>query len=204
MSDDRRFEEGSAELSDSFEPLSDGMPLEFDPDDYDDVPAGYTLAERILGIFTVFLSVLLLAGSVAFWWYFLRRLSICPVSLDNRELYSTMLICCAAVTGAFTLSQVMRRQSIRLENWLVNICLSGAVTTVIMILFNSVTLGHPFEWADVLTTACFSVSGCALPAAVWFGLWALVRQMIIHIRTENNRDGEAVAEAVRAQCEGRF
>lgn len=203
MSDDRRFEETSEQM-DCFEPLSDDLPMDFDPEEYDEMPRGYALTERILSVSTVTLSALLLAGSLVFWWYFVRRLSICPVSLANRELYPPMLFCCAGVTAAFTLSQIMRRQRPGLERWLINLCFSGAVTTLIMVLFNTFTLGRPFEWADVLSTACFSVSGCALPAAVWFVLWAAVCKLISHIRRENRRGKELVAAAVRAQCEGRF
>ncbi len=187
-----------------FEPVSEDTPEEFEPE-YEPVYAGrYSAAERVLSGFTMVLSALLLLGSIAFWWFFTRRLSICPGSLPNKEFYPPLLICCAAVTLAFAISQIMRRQRICPENWLMNICFSGAVTTVIMTLFSTVTLSQPFKWADLLTTICFSISGCALPAALWFVLWAVGLLFIDHIRWENSKDKAAVYAAVRSQSESRF
>lgn len=200
---------------DDFYPISDDQPEEFEPDavsfdeysdDYDDidnVPASF--AERLLSVVTITLSVLLTIGSVVFWWYFVSRLSICPASVSNRELYPAMLFCCAAVALAVTIAQVMRRKTYPSpESWMINICLSGAITTVIMTIYNSAVLGNVFEWGDVLPTLCFSVSGCAMPAAVFALLWALALRLIDHISYESSRDRDTVYADVIAQCHGRF
>ena len=87
---------------------------------------------------------------------------------------------------------------------MINICASGTITALLMTIYNSVVLGNAFEWLDVIPTVCFSVSGCALPAAVFALVWALVMALIDHVRYENSKDRAAVFADVLAQCEGRF
>jgi len=192
---------------DGFEPLSDGLPEEYDPEDadleYDDAPRSFT--ERLLSGVTITLSLLLTAGSVVFWWYFVSRLCICPAAVNNYRLYPAMLAACASVALAVTIAQAMRRRTYPSpESWMINICSSGAITTVLMVIYNSAVLGNAFEWGDVLPTLCFSVSGCAMPAAVFAVIWALVLLLIDHVRYENSKDRGAVLADVLAQCKGRF
>lgn len=201
---------------DDFEPVSDGLPEEYEPeenevadfDDSDEIDDGCyerSFAERLLSIVTVALSLLLTAGSVVFWWYFVSRLSICPSSINNHKLYPVMLITCTAVAAAVTIAQAMRRRTYpSTESWMVNICVSGVITSLLMTVYNSVVLGNAFEWPDVIPTVCFSVSGCALPAVVFALVWALVLALIDHVRYENSKDISAVYADVLAQCEGRF
>ncbi len=193
---------------DGFQSVSDGQPEEFDlPEDgyeYEE-ENGSSLAERLLYAATIVLSVLLTAGSAVFWWYFVRRLTICPASVNNREIYPVMLTACALIALAVTIAQVMRRRSYPSpESWMVNICVSGAISAVLMTVYNTVVLDNVFEWGDVLPTLCFTVSGCALPAAIFALVWALIMILIDHIRYENSRNRDAVYASVIAQCEGRF
>ena len=202
---------------DDFEPVSDGQPEEFEPDDedilYDDEeyfeededcpPPAFV--ERLLSVLTIALSLLLTAGSVVFWWYFVSRLSICPSSINNHELYPVMLFTCAAVSLAVTVGQVMRSRTYpTTAGWMVNICASGAISALLMTVYNSVVLGRAFEWMDVVPTVCFSVSGCALPASIFFVVWALILRLIDHVRYENSKDRDAVYADVLALCEGRL
>jgi len=201
---------------DDFEPVSDGQPVEYEPeeaefdgdDEYyeeygEELPR--STAERVVSGMTLVLSVLLVAGSLVFWWYFVRRLSICPAAIHNRELYPVMLITCAVTAAAVIAVQFLRRREYPTpEGWMVSICISGAITTVITTIYNTAVLGNVFEWGDVLPSLCFSVSGCALPAAVAALILGLILMLIDHIRYENSKDADAVRAAVLDQCRGRF
>lgn len=199
------------------EELTAAEPVEFEPAEepfedeyYDDaeeeavMDERYAKAERVLTVATCSLSVLLLLGSIAFWWYFVSRLSVCPIAVLNWKLYPTMLICCAAVTLAYSISEIMRRLPVSVENWMVSLCISGAISTVIMILFNVFTLGNAFSWMDAVTILCFSVSACALPAAVYTALRALFGLLCQQIEREKAADPATLRADVRAQCESRF
>ena len=201
---------------DDFEPVSDGQPVEYEPeeaefdgdDEYyeeygEELPR--STAERVVSGLTLALSVLLTAGSLVFWWYFIRRLSICPVAIHNRELYPVMLTACAVTAVAVTAVQFVRRREYpTAEGWMINICISGVITTVLMTIYNTAVLGNVFEWGDVLPSLCFSVSGCSLPAAAAALILGLILMLIDHIRYENRKDADAVRASVLDQCRGRF
>ncbi len=199
--------------------FSGGDPVEYEPTEYAyeeqdvyeesvteeyDSEIHYAKAERVLTIATSVLGAMLLLGSIAFWWYFVSRLSACPISIVNWKLYPAMLICCAAVTLAYSVSEIMRRLPVSVENWMVNICISGAVSAVIMILFNTFTLGNEFSWMDTVTILCFAVSGCALPAAVYTALRGIAGGLLWQIEREKAVDSKTLYADINAQCEGRF
>jgi len=186
-----------------YEPVDDLYEEESVAEEYDS-EIRYAKAERVLSIATSVLAVMLLLGSVAFWWYFVSRLSACPISIVNWKLYPAMLICCAAVTLAYSVSEIMRRLPISVENWMINICISGAVSAVIMILFNIFTLGNEFSWMDTVTILCFAVSGCALPAAIYTALRSIAGGLLWQIEREKAVDSKTLYADVKAQCEGRF
>ena len=196
-------------IFEGFEPLDDGEPEEYCP--HESEPAGggqperqYAKAEKALTVLTGVLSVLLIIGSLVFWWYFASRLTICPLIINNYRLYGAMLICCAVVTLAATVVQTVRRTLLNLENWMLNMCVSGLITAVIMVIYNVTALGNSAEFNDVLTILCFSVSGCALPAAVYCAVRWAAESMESWIRRNESKDRAAVYSDVQAQCEGRF
>jgi|GEM_PF-1877827 len=196
-----------------YDPEADDMYDEYAPDSFedeyedeyeDDRSESYIKAERFLTVVTSILSVILLLGSIVFWWYFVSRLTSCPIAILNWKLYPAMLICCSAVTLAFTISEIMRRKPILPENWMINICISGAVSTAIMLIFNTVTLGNDFSWMDAVTILCFSVSCCALPAAVYTALRAVFGCISDQVYREKAVDRGTLYADIRSQCEGRF
>ncbi len=191
-------------MADAFQPLSDGAPEEYLPSESGGDPNRYAKAERALTVLTGILSVLLIIGSIVFWWYFGSKLSACALVINNYQLYTAMLIGCAAIPLAVTAVQALLRVRVSLESWMVDMCASGFICAVIMLIYNSAALGSGFAANDLLTILCFSVSGCALPAAVY----TLIRWGIESIAAWAGRsamlDREMVYSDVRAQCEGRF
>lgn len=198
----------------------DGEPAEFVPaedvsseysfDDYyeeyaqGDDPDRYSVAERVLTVATTVLACLLLAGSTLFWLYFVSRLSICPISILNHRLYSTMLVCCTAVPLAYAVSEVMRRLPVTVEHWMVSLCVSGGISAVIMVLFNTFTLQNPFSWMETLTILCFAVSACALPAAVFTALRWVAGLFAAQLRRERSVPEEILLADAAVQSESRF
>lgn len=164
----------------------------------------YAKAEKALNVITTVLSVLLVGGSLVFWWYFSTRLSVCPLVINNYQLYQVMLIGCAAIPLAATVLQAVFRRPVNAEGWMVNMCASGVLTAIVATICNVSAFGNSFAWNDFLTTLCFSVSGCALPAAIY----ALIRWLVVRLTDWVRRtaaiDREIVYADVLAQCEGRF
>ena len=192
-------------FTDDFVPISDNEPEEFIPtEETGGNEQRYEKAEKTLNIVTGVLSVLLILGSLVFWWYFAGRISVCAMVINNYKLYGAMLISCAAVTFAATVIQAVRRTRICPENWLVNMCVSGLITAVAMVIYNVTALGHSAAMNDVLTILCFSISGCALPAAI-YTLIRLAAERLIGWTGNNAAKDRAVLYAdVQAQCESRF
>ena len=156
----------------SFKPVSDSQPEEFVPVEHDEnisdiidaeenQPEQYAKAEKALGIVTGVLSCLLIIGSLVFWWYFASRIIACPIAVNKYQLYGGMLICSAIVTLCFTAVQAIRRTPVSAESWMINMCLSGVITAIIMAIYNFGILGSPFAMDEAMTILCFSISGCA-------------------------------------------
>lgn len=186
-----------------FEPIDDGQPEEYFPDEAAQ-PEQYAKAEKVLTVITYILSGLLIVGSLAFWWHFVSNLSICPVAVTNYELYQAMLVACAVIPLLFTVVQAVRRSRITPEGWMINMCISGVITAIVMVIYNVTALGGAFEWNEVLTILCFSVSGCALPAAVYTAVRYLIERFCGWVRWSSSIDREIVFADVRSQCQGRF
>lgn len=162
----------------------------------------YDLAERVLGIVTTVLAVLLLLGSLAFWLYFCLKLSRCAPTLNNWRLYSGMLICCAAIPAILAAAQFFLHKPVSAEKWLVNMCLSGVITAAFLLVMNSAILGNAFSFSDVPTLLCFSVSGCALPAALYMVIRLLLTRLVGSIKRARALDGERMRRDVLALSSG--
>lgn len=199
----------------AFEPVSDSQPEEFIPAEHDEntidiidaeenQPEQYAKAEKALGIVTGVLSCLLIIGSLVFWWYFASRITACPIAVDKYQLYGGMLICSAIVTLCFTVGQAIRRTPVSAESWMINMCVSGVITAIIMAIYNFGILGSPFAMDEALTILCFSISGCAFPAAIFSIVYWLVNRFINWVRQTASRDRNTVYSDVLRQCEGRF
>lgn len=186
-----------------FEPVSDDQPEEYFPYDTAE-PEQYAKAERALTVITYILSGLLVVGSFVFWWYFVSNLSVCPIAVNDYELYQAMLVGCAVIPLLFTVVQAVRRSRVTPEGWMMNMCISGVITAIIMIIYNITALSHSFEWHNALTILCFSVSGCALPAAVYTVVRYLIECFCGWVRWSASIDRETVLADVRSQCEGEF
>lgn len=201
---EKNFGTSERNMADDFQPLYDGAPEEYQPSESGDNPTRYAKAEKALTVLTGILSVLLVIGSIVFWWYFGSRLSSCALVINNYQLYTAMLIGCAAIPLAVTVVQALLRVRVSVESWMIDMCVSGLICAVIMLIYNSTALGGGFAVNDALTILCFSVSGCALPAAVYtFVRWAIESIAAWTCRSAM-LDRETVYSDVRAQCEGRL
>lgn len=199
-----------------FEPIYKGQPEEYEPTELDEnvigiiYPEGsqpeqrYSKAERVLTVMTGVLSALLILGSLVFWWYFVSRLSICAISINNYRLYQAMLVGCAVIPLVTTVVQAVRRTRISAESWMLNMCVSGLITAIVMVIYNMAALGNGFAFNDALTILCFSISGCALPAAVYTVVRYLIDRLCGWVRDSASLDRQTVYADVQAQCEGRF
>lgn len=201
-------------VTEVFEPATDAAPEEFVPDSaeefseeaFDDAgsPPQYEKAEKALNIISYALSALLVLGSLVFWWYFAGRLSVCPLVVNDYKLYQGMLIGCASVPLVFTVIQALRRRPANAESWMINMCFSGLVTAAAMILYNTYSLGNDLAMNNVLTVLCFSISGCALPAAIYTFIRWIADLLCDSINRAASLDRSTVYADVLKQCEGRF
>ena len=164
----------------------------------------YARAEKVLTVVTGVLSCLLIIGSTVFWWYFASRLSICPLIINDYQIYRVMLVGCAAVPLAGVAIQALRRSPASSEGWMMNMCLSGVVTAVFAVIYSLAVMNGTFDMYSTLTVLCFSVSGCALPAAVYTVARWLLGLLAVSVREAASRSRDAVYASVIDQCEGRF
>ncbi|MBE6753735.1 MAG: hypothetical protein E7559_05215 [Ruminococcaceae bacterium] len=149
----------------------------FDGEDSDD-DGQYppTLTDRIVSGVSTALSMLLLGGSVVFWWVLLRHLISSPFNLADPVLMRLLLISCALCPLAATVVQKLLRRPINIERWLISMCVSGVLATLVVTFTKLVIWHQPFSFSDLSVMLCCSVSGCALPAALYMGIrWLLER-----------------------------
>lgn len=148
------------------------QPVEFEPEDEPEEAYIGTAAEKTVSIATGLLTMLLLGGSLVFWWVVLKYLLVSPYSLADPEQMEAMLLSCAIIPAVIAGAQTALRRPASAERWLICMCISGALTTSFVIFIQTVLRSEQISFADVPILLCCAVSGCALPSVIFYGLRA--------------------------------
>lgn len=144
------------------------------PAEEDEYEAPLSLAEKVINYATLALAMLLLGGSFVIWWVMTRHLLLNPSNLADAKEMSAVLICSAAVPLIVTIVQALLKKPGDIERWLINMCVSGAASALLVVLYQVCVRKVIFTFSDLPTLLCCSVSGCALPAAIYLGIRSLI------------------------------
>lgn len=141
--------------------------------DEEDTPAP-TFAEKAINYATLALALLLLGGSIVFWWVIGGHVILNPHNLVDSEQMTAVLITCGVIPAAVSLVQSLLRRPINIERWLICMCLSGAIAAMVVVFHQLVIRDVGFTLAEFPTLICCTISGCALPAVICLGLRKLI------------------------------
>ena len=133
-----------------------------------------TLAEKITNYATIALTMLLLGGSIVFWWIVSKYLLFNPSNLVDAKLMGAVLLCCAVVPVIVTAVQALLKRPVDIERWIVCMCVSGALSAMLAVLYQLGIRHTEFTFRDLPTLLCCTVSGCALPSVILLGIRRLV------------------------------
>ena len=191
---------------------SDGIPEEFEDDFPDDYADGYPdgdgyrgedyfgdkppMLERLIGYTSSALSVFMLGASLVFWYVMLRYLLRSPYALADPPQIRVLLAGCALFPAAVALVQHRLRRPVSAERWLICLCIAGALTTLLVIVTQTLVRHAGYTISELPLTLCCAVSGCALPAALFLGLRMLIFRFRRYLRIENGRNWETVRRDV--------
>lgn len=154
---------------------------EFDGfEEYEEEPA-LTFAEKAINYATLALALLLLGGSMVFWWVIGGHVIMNPHNLVDAEQMLAVLIACGVIPAAVSLVQSLLHRPINIERWLICMCLSGAIAALIVIFYQLVIRDVGFTLAEFPTLICCTISGCALPAVICLGLRKIIPQIAAKI-----------------------
>ncbi len=131
-------------------------------------------AEKLINYSTLALSMLLLGGSLVFWFIVLKYLLLNPSNLVDASQMSAILVCCAAVPLVVTVIQAALKRAVSVERWLICMCLSGAISSLFIVLYQLCIRHVSFTLPELPTLLCFTVSGCAVPAVIYLGIRILI------------------------------
>lgn len=165
----------------------------------DSADRGYILAERAIGYATLALSVVLLGGSVVFWFIIGRHLVRSPSSLVDADYMRAILICCAVLPVFVAGAQTLLRRAVSIERWLICMCVSGSFAALFVVIYQLAIRGTDFALADLPVLICCTVSGCTLPAAVCTGArWLLpvIARSIAHTRRISSGSWDEISRSV--------
>ena len=179
-------------------PGSGTEPDELEDDFPDDIPVCEKppLLERIIEYTSAALSVFMLGASLVFWYVILRFLLRSPYALADPTQMMILLAGCALFPAAVALIQHRLRRPVTAERWLICLCLSGALTTLLTVISQTLIRHAGYSLSDLPLTLCCAVSGCALPAALFLGLRLLVIRFSSYLRFENAKRWEVVRRDV--------
>ncbi len=142
----------------------------------------FPIIEKIISYSTIALSMLLLGGSIVFWWVIGRLLLTDPTGLADSELMRGVFICCAVFPVIITVAQALLRRPVTVERWLICLCLSGAAAAMVMVFCQMVIRGLYLDMSGYFTLLCCTVSGCTLPSALCAGTRWLIPVVSAKIR----------------------
>lgn len=140
---------------------------------YEEAPA-LSFAEKAINYATLALAMLLLGGSLVFWWVIGGHVIFNPYNLVDADQMLAVLVTCAIIPAAVSLVQSLLRRPINIERWLICMCVSGAIAAMLVVFYQLVIRDVGFTFAEFPTLICCTVSGCALPAVICLGLRKLI------------------------------
>ena len=182
-----------------------GIDVDYQPEDEEyDGERALTLAEKIINYATLALTMLLLGGSIVFWWIVMRYLVLNPSNLVDSKQMSAVLLCCGVVPLIITVIQGIRKKPVDIERWLVCMCLSGAISAVLVVIYQVWIRDVLFSFGDFPTLLCCTVAGSALPSLIYLGVrWLIpvVKPYFKAAEPYNRSSWEAVKNDVLALCD---
>jgi len=139
---------------------------ENEPEEDEDQPFPYTIVDKIINYATLALSMLLLGGSLVFWWIISKHLILSPSKLVDSEQMLAILICSTITPIIVAVIQTLLKRPVSIERWLICMCISGALSALIIIIYQMGIRDMEFTFSDFPTLICCTVSACTLPAAL--------------------------------------
>jgi len=162
--------ESETEVSDVLWKMPAEWVTDISQDDTDEADAPqYALLDKVIGYATLALSMLLLGGSLVFWWIISKHLIQNPANLVDSAQMKAVLVCSGIFPVIVAVVQSLLRRPINIERWLINMCISGALSTLAIIVYQLGIRGEELTFADLPTLICCTVSGATLPAALCTG-----------------------------------
>lgn len=155
-------------------------------------------AEKIVSYVTLFLTMLLLGGSIVFWMVMMRYLVRSPYDLVNAGQMRALMISCVAAPVVVTIVQALLHRDRSLERWLICICVGGALATLAVTLQQLLAADAALTLGDIPVLICCAVSGCALPGVICAGVRLLAHKIAESNRRANSLDWEKVSRDVRS------
>lgn len=141
-----------------------------------------SFAEKAINYATLALSMLLLGGSIVFWWVIGGHVIFNPHNLVDADQMLAVLITCAVIPAFVSLVQSLLHRPVNIERWLICMCLSGAIAALMVVFYQLVIRDVGFTLAEFPTLICCTISGCALPAVICLGLRKLFPLLAAKVR----------------------
>lgn len=195
---DDRAKDSNADAPDGIYDADDRFEDDFPDEVYADGPEydKPPLVERMIEYTSAALSVFMLGASLVFWYVMLRFLLRTPYALADSAQMRILLVGCAVFPAVIAFAQHKMRRPVTAERWLICLCLSGALTTLLVVISQTMIRHMGYTISDLPLTLCCAVSGCALPAAMFIGIRLLIMRFRNYLHFENSRRWDTVRRDV--------
>lgn len=177
--------EEDQETDDEYYPEGDGQ------EEYFSAPG-----ERFISRVTTIMMVLLMGGSLVFWWAIASNLMRTPFALADSTQMRVLLASCAGFSLLYTIIQWKRGRDTSAEQLMACLCVSGLFTVLTVIITQALIRHVGYGVKDLPLTLCCAVSGCALPAFVFMLLRRLIERFAYGVEYEKSKDWETVRSDV--------
>ena len=147
---------------------------DFAAEEFEEEAPELSFAEKAINYATLALAMLLLGGSIVFWWVIGGHAIFNPHNLADAAQMNAVLVTCAVIPALVSLAQSLLHRPINIERWLICMCLSGAIAAMMVVFYQLVIRDVGFTFAEFPTLICCTISGCALPAVICLGLRKLI------------------------------
>ncbi|MBQ9994299.1 MAG: hypothetical protein IJP17_06275 [Clostridia bacterium] len=165
-------EEETLYLADVLDDVDDLLSQSQEEEAVDESP----LLLKLINGATLFLAVMLIGASAAFWWVVAGTAINSPDHLSDPSRMITLLILCACIPLIISIIQLPLGRRISIENWLKCMCVSGMLVTFIVMVTDAARGSNPYAapFGSAMTEAamllCCGISGCAMPAMLYYGV----------------------------------
>ena len=176
----------------SEETYDDGEPEEYEAESGEEQMYLPAPGERLVGGITTFMMALLIGGSLVFWWAIGRNLLRTPFALADSTQMKVLLASCLVYTLICTIVQWRRGRRASVEQIMGCLSLSGVLTTLTVIISQTLVRHADYTLSDLPLTICCAISGCALPAFAFSMLRRLIENISGGIEYEKSKDWETV------------